>query len=62
MFSTQFISAMHVDDSTQLEDYLVISDQWHKKYNEPIQACALVDTLNSKVPSSSEPNPELPVK
>eukprot|EP00047_Mylnosiga_fluctuans_P006050 m.244495 g.244495 ORF g.244495 m.244495 type:complete len:505 (+) comp14462_c0_seq1:31-1545(+) len=36
VFSTQPISAMHVDDSVVLEG-CVITDPWHKKYNEPIQ-------------------------
>lgn len=37
VFSTEFISAMYMDDSEPLRDYKIISDTWRQKYNDPIQ-------------------------
>eukprot|EP00039_Didymoeca_costata_P010690 m.144604 g.144604 ORF g.144604 m.144604 type:complete len:526 (+) comp14927_c0_seq5:301-1878(+) len=37
VFSTEFISAMHVDDSEVLSNYKIITDNWRQKYNDPIQ-------------------------
>ena len=37
VFSTEFISAMHVDDSEVIRNYKNIVDTWRQKYNDPIQ-------------------------
>eukprot|EP00043_Microstomoeca_roanoka_P000319 m.27428 g.27428 ORF g.27428 m.27428 type:complete len:801 (-) comp10246_c1_seq1:186-2588(-) len=46
LFSTEFISAMRVDDSVHLTDFKRIVDPWRNRYNDPIQ-----------VPSMSKPAP-----
>lgn len=53
VFSTEFISAMHVDDSQLLGDALVITDTWKQKYNDPIQ----VPSGNSKQVFNPTPRP-----
>eukprot|EP00041_Stephanoeca_diplocostata_P033731 m.1121341 g.1121341 ORF g.1121341 m.1121341 type:complete len:261 (-) comp24398_c0_seq18:2130-2912(-) len=37
VFSTEFVSAMHVDDSTTIKSAKIIEDAWKQKYNDPIQ-------------------------
>ena len=37
VFSTEFISAMHVDESEILTNYVEITDPWRERYHDPIQ-------------------------
>eukprot|EP01147_Barroeca_monosierra_P006127 gene6127-7389_t len=37
VYSTEYITAMRLDDSVQLTEHKVITDRWKNRYNNPIQ-------------------------
>eukprot|EP01135_Chromosphaera_perkinsii_P001855 Nk52_evm4s212 gene=Nk52_evmTU4s212 len=49
IFSTELISGMSVPDSEQLSNYVLISDTWKPRWNEPVQ----VPNAAEKIPKCS---------
>ena len=52
IFSTELITGMSVPDSEMLRNYLVISDSWKPRWNEPVQ----VPNSSCKIPKCSFKN------
>ena len=50
VFSTEFISAMHMDDSEILPGAKEISDPWKQKYNLPIQVTSGAELTKGQPP------------